>query len=421
MDNNKFIKSVIFSVIIIALTIFLLSKNKDSAQIKLKGSSHVIIKENEQYNEQGYDIINGNDSGYYVNIDGFIDNNKVGYYILTYNLYNKRGELVSYTTREIIVIENDLSNISLYLKGNEKEYYFIDDYVDKGVIAYDGPNDITSQVIIDSDVNSKIAGKYNVKYTIRIGNAIKEITREVNIVDFSIKEDISYEDRIISLTIANDDYEYTLLPDGTRDSSTNIKYLFKEAGYYNFDIYLKSGSHKKYSVLLKNIDKTKFTGTCSLFFENNTTKITVNMQDEKLVEKYSYNGLEFYGNTKLINGYVGNITVKAYDYLNNSIDIKCKNILDYSFKTINNNKSGFIKCGTNISNEDKELEAIVQSYGYKTRDAVVAAGLYLVNYKHDIPYFWGGKYVKKGFNPKWGCREKVYSKVVCYTFNLFLI
>ena len=56
MDNNKFIKSVIFSVIIIALTIFLLSKNKDSAQIKLKGSSHVIIKENEQYNEQGYDI-----------------------------------------------------------------------------------------------------------------------------------------------------------------------------------------------------------------------------------------------------------------------------------------------------------------------------------------------------------------------------
>ena len=413
--NNKMNKIIILIIVaLIILAIFILvNKNGNTVLIKLKGNNSITIKQNEQYIEPGYEIVNDSDNNYYVNIDGVVNTDSIGTYSLKYNLYNKNGKFISSVVREVNVIAGDLSRVSLVLNGDDIEYYFVGDYSDKGVTAYDGASDISNTVIVDTELNPNVAGKYLVKYQIKKNGSVKEITREVNIIDLDIKENVIYSRKLINLIVSCDNYAYTLLPNGDREYSKDVEYTFNDTGIYNFDIYLKSGSHKKYSVTLLNVDNANFNGTCSLFFENNTTKIIVNMKDESLVSKYSYNGLDFYDNTKLINGYVGNVTIKVYDYINNAIDIKCKNNFDYSFKTINNNKSGFIKCGTNISNEDKELEAIVQSYGYKTRDAVAAAGLYLVNYKHNIPYFWGGKYVKKGFNPKWGCREKVYSKVIC--------
>lgn len=49
---------------------------------------------------------------------------------------------------------------------------------------------------------------------------------------------------------------------------------------------------------------------------------------------------------------------------------------------------------------------IEQAGGLGTRNAVVAAATYLSE-EEDIPYFWGGKSLKNGVNPKWGQNEIV--------------
>ena len=217
---------------------------------------------------------------------------------------------------------------------------------------------------------------------------------------------------IMDLLISCDNYYYTILPDGTRSYSKYISYSYDEVGDYEFDLYLMNGSHKKYIVNIESIDREGPTGTCTLYYENNQTTINMNVTDKSGIQKYSYNGLDFYNNTTTLSSITPNITVRAYDKHNNYTDIKCKAELGEGFRSINidssghvQNKSGWIVCGTSVTKDNQELDNLMQSYGYKTRAAVAMAATFLANYKYNIPYFWGGKTITKGIDPTWGCRR----------------
>ena len=146
----------------------------------------------------------------------------------------------------------------------------------------------------------------------------------------------------------------------------------------------------------------------------------MNVSDKSGISKFNYNGLDFYSTTTTINSIISNATVRAYDKFNNYSDIKCKSEYGTGFRNINvdakghlQGKSGYIKCGTSVSRESMELDQLMQSYGYKTRDAVAAAAVYLVNYKYNISYFWGGKTDAKGFDTRWGCRMQHTTEHPC--------
>ncbi len=416
MNNNfnlsKIITIAVLVIVVIAV-ILLLTGEKDNAKLRLNGESNMSIYQYNQFIDPGYEIIDtDNTSGYYINVDGTVNTDVVGTYTLKYLLYNKKGKLVSQTEREVQVLQDNLSNVQMYLKGETEEYFFVNDYVDHGIDVYNNSINVTDRVNVVSNVKTDTAGRYEVHYQITNETTLKETVRTVYIVDYLIEENVDYMNKMINLNINCDNYDYTLFPNGTKYYSKYIHYDFSEIGSYEFDIFLKSGSHKKYIVNIKTIDKEGPVGTCSLSYEKSRTTITMNVTDKSGIKKYSYNGLDFYTNTTIVNSLATNATVRAYDKYDNYTDIKCKAVYGTGFQNINvtsngnlAGKSGYFVCGTSVSNENKELDLLMQSYGYKTRDAVAAAAVYLANYKYNIPYFWGGKYLNKGLNYQWGCRK----------------
>ena len=68
----------------------------------------------------------------------------------------------------------------------------------------------------------------------------------------------------------------------------------------------------------------------------------------------------------------------------------------------------------NISHKNRgmKLENLINEVGPKTRDAVVAAALYLAELDYNIPYTWGGKYTKVGLDPKWGTIVDVVKSLI---------
>ena len=418
ININKIIK--IFCVIITILIIIILSRGCDViARIELNGNEEITLYQNSPFTDPGYNIIDDN-GDYYVKVDSNINTNNVGIYQIDYSLYDKFDKYISTVTRKIIVNEDKNTDINMYLKGDEEEYFFLNEYVDHGIEVYNGNVDVTSDVNVISNVKPNVVGRYEVKYQIYSGSVLKEVIRKVNIIDYDIKEEINEIDLVINLTIECDDYYYTVLPSGKKIYSKYIDYHYNDIGEYNFDIYLKNGSHKKYITSINNIDKEGPNGICKLYYDNNQTTITITANDLSGISKYSYNGLEFYGNTTTINRLATNVIVKAYDKRNNYTDIICKAEYGLGFRRVNvtddgrvREKLGYIKCNTRVSKESQELASLVSSYGYKTRGAVAASALYLATYKYDLPYFWGGKYVQKGFNPEWGCPHRVYGENHC--------
>ena len=416
INLNKIITIMVAFIVFIAI-ILLLTGNRDNAELDLKGLSSMMVYENDRFTDPGYEIINGKeDGGYYINVEGVVNTNKVGIYYLRYLLYNKSGRLLSEKERRVAVLQDNISNIRMNLIGEEEEAYFVGDYVDQGIEVSYLNEDVTSYVNVFDNVKAKTPGTYEVRYQYTRGKSVKEVIRTVYIMELDKEENVNLSDKRIDLYIKNKGYSYTILPDGRKEYSKDISYHFNEIGIYNFDIYLKSGSHYKYSLDISKVDKEGPTGTCVLAHSNGKTTITMKVTDPSGIAKYSYNGVDFRENTMDLTKLVPVVTVVAYDNNGNSSSIKCRSEYNLGFKDIPiydngrkqveaNDNGGFIICGTNFSKENQELKELMESYGMKTRWAVAAAGEYIARYKNTIGYFWGGKYIQQGFNPEWGCRK----------------
>ena len=409
IDLNKVIK--ILMVIIVIMVLFLIFSNKGNAKLELKGLSSLNVYQNDKFIDPGYEI--SNNDGYYVNVEGNVNTNKPGIYYLKYLLYNKSGSLISEKERRVVVLQDNISNITMNLIGEEEEYFFVNDYTDHGIEAYHKNDNVVNEVYIDSNVKESVPGIYEVKYQYTRGNIVKEVIRTVHIVDFDIELNMQMANKKINFYVNNKDYSYTLLPNNIKEYSKDISYIYDQIGIYVFDIYLKSGSHKKYELNLATIDTEPPVGTCKLTHSNGKTIITMNVNDVSGIAKYSYNGLDFYNNINTLNSVIYNAKVRVYDKANNYTDISCNMELSEGFRDVPidefgtiQNKIGWITCGTDVSKDSQELDELVRSYGYKTRGAVAMAATYLANYKYRIPYFWGGKPADKGINTKWGCRQK---------------
>ena len=101
-------------------------------------------------------------------------------------------------------------------------------------------------------------------------------------------------------------------------------------------------------------------------------------------------------------------------------ELTCKNIYGSGIKKTlsSREKNGDFKCNSDVNIANRELEDLINSYGIRTRSAVAAAALYLTNYQNNVVYQWGGKYLHKGLNPKWGCDSHTMEhngRLVCTT------
>ena len=331
MSSNILNKIIIaITVIIVILTIILLSKScsmeSDTAQIELIGSEKIVLHQYDNYIEYGYKIVNKKNNDYNVKIDGKVNTSVIGNYNITYNLYNNKDKLLSSVTRKVFVFEDDLSTTSISLKGEATEYYFVGDYKDSGFTAYRNNQDISNTVVTNSNVDSSKQGRYTVEYYIQGTNSKKSVTREVYIIDLDVNKTILKSEHIIKLSINVSGYDHVVLPNEGTNKNSNITYKYATGNLRNeyvFDIYLKTGSHKKYVIDKSELGVDSLSGTCTLSYGNKTTTITMQMNDISKVSKFKVSGEEFTGTTKVVNGYKSKVTVGAYNEAGQVTTITC--------------------------------------------------------------------------------------------------
>ena len=97
-----------------------------------------------------------------------INTSIVGKYEVAYTI--KKGFCKRTLKRVIFVKEHD-NNFYLSLKGKDTVYISVDSvYIEPGYNAYYNGIDLSSDVVVTGDVNSKVKGEYLIKYKIQKGN-----------------------------------------------------------------------------------------------------------------------------------------------------------------------------------------------------------------------------------------------------------
>ncbi len=156
-------------------------KNYINSNITIKGKSITIINMHDNYHEENINYLGIN----YFNkptIEGKVDTNKKGIYILKYSPLNfsnqviRRFVIVRDKTKPIITLKGEsIVNLKLYQSYEEEGYIAIDNT--------DG--NITNKVKVTSNLNNKVPGVYKITYTV---NDSSSNTRTINrIINVQIK------------------------------------------------------------------------------------------------------------------------------------------------------------------------------------------------------------------------------------------
>lgn len=148
------------------------------AYFSLDGNDKIALTLNEEYKEEGfrafYHMKNYEDK---ISITTNLDTSKIGKYIITYRI----DELDIERTRNIEV--KDTLKPTIKLIGKKQIMTFIDnEYEEEGVLAidnYDG--DITSKVVVKSDLDITKEGKYFIQYRVKdsSGNTQKMVRKVI--------------------------------------------------------------------------------------------------------------------------------------------------------------------------------------------------------------------------------------------------
>lgn len=150
-------------------------------EFKLLGDKELTLEVFSEYNEEGSCAkFRGQDITDKVKVVGNVDTFKVGIQELEYVInYKKKKEKLK---RKITIVDTVIPEIKLI--GDAKISTYVGySYSDSGVSAidnYDG--DISSQVVVDNQVNTAVVGNYKVNYTVTDSSGnVSTISREVEV------------------------------------------------------------------------------------------------------------------------------------------------------------------------------------------------------------------------------------------------
>lgn len=156
-------------------------------KIELLGDSEIMLEINEKFVDPGVKAtLNNKDVTDKVETKGEVNTKKAGEYELVYSIKNEKNKKQRSVSRKVTVLDNVAPAITL--KGSAEYFVGLDsEYKDPGYISIDNVDgDITDKVKVDSDVNTKELGSYEVKYTIEDSSGNKsEALRIVRVVDLT--------------------------------------------------------------------------------------------------------------------------------------------------------------------------------------------------------------------------------------------
>ena len=173
-ENRKFV--IIFSILLVIVGVLIFTyfstkpsevlENKVTTTLKLFGPEKVTLALNEEYEEIGYYAVDstGKIKSKLVNVHSNLDTTKPGIYTITYEIDN----VVKTRTIEVLETQEYIppsDNITLSLKGDKVINLSIgDNYIEPGFIAFNNDEDLTSLVMVDSNLDTSKVGEYTITY-----------------------------------------------------------------------------------------------------------------------------------------------------------------------------------------------------------------------------------------------------------------
>ena len=154
--------------------------------IALLGDPEVSLELGTPYNDAGAtasDNIDGDITSSII-ITSDVDVNTVGTYSVNYNVNDAAGNAADQVTRIVNITPDVTKPVITILGDTEVSLELGTDYNEAGATASDNIDvDITSSIIITSDVDVNTVGTYSVNYNVNdaAGNAADQVTRIVNI------------------------------------------------------------------------------------------------------------------------------------------------------------------------------------------------------------------------------------------------
>ena len=340
-DNKRNLKYklplIIIGVIVLIFVVFLIIKFFSHKEfvlddrlyyIKLDGDMSITLYQGDTYQEPGYKGTDdgGNDFTNQVVVNNNIDNNQIGNYKVTYTLGNVTKE------RLIKVIEKPVGATYIYLYGDVNIFLYIgEDYTEPGyevVDSVDGAK-LKDLVKINSDVNTSKEGIYKVVYTVTNTSGVttsKE--RTVIVMDRSLSlipntTAMTNENVTINIYARDELFSYLILPDNTKVDKSISTYQVSSNGTYKFIMYNNKDESKEKSIEITNIDKEAPSGSCSGYYQNGSSYISVSAKDNSGISHYVINGTNYTSNNITVNSELPTANVTIYDKAGNSKDISC--------------------------------------------------------------------------------------------------
>ncbi len=314
--------------------------------IQLIGGNSITIYEGGNFEEPGfiaYDRRN-KDISNKVKISNNINPDKIGVYEVKYKINSiwKRNVV----TRKVEVLRNPIDTMKFELNGKSDIAIMLNsEYEEFGYkIESEYKDNFDKYVTIDNDVKTTKVGEYEVKYTIKINNKQKELTRNVYVTGdrYTIIYDKKYTNENVNVKVLSNtkDFEYFDLGNkkiyddvATLEITDNGTYSLNMVNKYRID-------NIKFEIT--NIDRDIPTGTCNsyMYKTDNKTSFEVNAEDNIGLAKYVVNDKEYKDNTFTHNEFIENSSVTIYDEAGNSNIIECSN---YYGPDLKNEKSKILK------------------------------------------------------------------------------
>ena len=246
--------------------------------------------------------------------------------------------LVVVTVKIITTGPDVIKEDKFLLIGSDVTIKYKEDYIEPGYTYIDkNNNDLTKEVQVINNINSKVPGNYKVIY--RYNN--KMLTRNVTVLPpDSYNLEINYTLSTKELTNKSVDITYSItgnsfyrveLPDGTMTDKKEGKITITKNGTYIIKAYNEIYQTFQKEIVINNIIKEKPTGTCTLTLYDSGGEIVVNSDNTDIIKGYKY----YYGKNKTeiieSNKYVTNTMnknagVTIYDKAGNYNNITCNTV-----------------------------------------------------------------------------------------------
>lgn len=199
-DKQIFIIKIIItilSIITVALIYCQFSIERNSTEFSLIGDEKIILEYGEKYKEEGFVAnSNGDDVSDRVKVASTLNDERVGEYEIKYNLKIKHLNIDKTLVRKIII--QDTKKPELKINSDKNITLYVDDRFDlpsySAIDNVDG--DITSNVLVNSNLNLNQEGVYEINYEAE--DSSKNKTTDKIVINVIKKQKNAYID--ISIT-----------------------------------------------------------------------------------------------------------------------------------------------------------------------------------------------------------------------------